>query len=92
MDPKHCSRGEGTVHGNKITGKWPTGREGALTMFLTGDVSPTGDVKMELHSEKFDGSRVATIDLKGTFQSGRLEATGSFRMGRPANLSWHKLL
>jgi class 3 adenylate cyclase len=92
MEPKHCARGQATVHGGKIVGKWATGREGALTMFLVGDISPSGEAKMELHSEKPDGSRVVTIDLKGTFESGRLDATGSFRrIGRPVNLSWHKL-
>jgi hypothetical protein len=26
----------------------------------------------------------------GTLQSGRLDATGTFRMGRTATLNWHK--
>ena len=76
-------------HG-KITGQWPVGHDTGITMFLSGDVSPSGEIKMEMHSEKADGSRVATIDLKGNIQDGQIDSTGSFRMGRTATLNWHK--
>jgi hypothetical protein len=45
---------------------------------------------MEMHTEKSDGSRVITVDLTGSIQDVRLDATGKFRMGRSATLNWHK--
>lgn len=90
-DPARCHRGEATVSDGKITGQWTVGAERDLTMYLTGEVSPSGHVKMELHSEKSDGSRVATIDMKGILLDGRLDASGTFRMGRSATMNWHKI-
>jgi adenylate cyclase len=89
-EPQRCHRAEGTVAAGKITGKWPVGQETGITMFLAGEVSPSGDVKIEMHSEKPDGFRVATIDLTGTLRDGQLDAAGKFRMGRSATLNWHK--
>jgi class 3 adenylate cyclase len=88
-EPRQCYRQVGTVHGNKITGKWTLGHT-EMTMLLAGDISDSGDVKMELHSEKPDGTRVATIMLKGTLLDGKLDAHGSFLMGRRVTLNWHK--
>jgi hypothetical protein len=62
-----------------------------VPVFLVGEISPSGDVKMELHSEKPDGSRLATIDMKGTIKDGEILADGAFLMGRPATLNWHKI-
>ena len=59
-------------------------------MFLAGDVSSAGEVKIEMHSEQADGSRVATIDLTGTVHNGLISAQGSFLRGRSATLEWHK--
>jgi hypothetical protein len=89
-EPVRCYRAEGTVSGRQITGQWMVGREKGITMFLAGDVATSGDVKMEMHSEKADGARLATIDLTGTLHDGLLGASGSFRMGRTATLNWHK--
>jgi class 3 adenylate cyclase len=91
LDPERCARGEGTIHGNKITGDWMTGANLRIPMFLVGEISPSGNVKMELHSEKPDGSRLATIELKGTIKDGDISADGAFLMGRPATLNWHKI-
>jgi class 3 adenylate cyclase len=88
-EPRQCYRQVGTVHGNKITGRWAMGHT-EMTMFLAGNISDSGDVKMELHSEKPDGSRVATIMLQGTLLEGKLDAKGSFLIGRPVTLNWHK--
>jgi class 3 adenylate cyclase len=88
-EPRQCYRQVGTVHGNKITSKWAIGQT-EMTMFLAGDISPSGDVKMELHSEKPDGSRVMTIMLQGTLLDGKLDATGNFLIGRRVTLNWHK--
>jgi len=88
-EPRQCYRQVGTVHGNKITSKWAIGQTG-MTMLLAGDISPSGDVKMEMHSEKPDGTRVATIMLQGVLLDGKLDAKGSFLIGRPVTLNWHK--
>jgi class 3 adenylate cyclase len=89
-EPRQCYREAGTVSGGRITGQWPMGRDTGITMFLAGDITPSGDVTIEMHSVKPDGSRGVTIDLKGTLLDGRLDASGSFRMGRPVTLNWHK--
>ncbi len=85
-----CYRAEGTIRGPKITGQWPMGHDTGTTMFLAGDVAKSGDVKIEMHSEKADGSPVATINLSGTVHDGLLSARGNFLKGRAATLDWHK--
>ena len=59
-------------------------------MYLTGDVTPTGDVTIHMHGERADGSRLAVMDLAGTLQNGRIDARGSFRNGRSVTLNWRK--
>jgi len=90
-EPLRCFHAEGTVAGKRITGKWPGGKDGGITMFLEGDVSDAGTVKMELHSEKADGSRIITVDFYGAIMDNRLDADGKFRMGRGASLTWHRM-
>jgi class 3 adenylate cyclase len=89
-EPVRCFRAQGTISGTKITGQWPVGKETGVTMFLAGDVATSGDVKIEMHSEKADGSRIVTIDLSGTLHDKVLDASGTFRRGRSATLNWHK--
>ncbi|HTZ98813.1 MAG TPA: adenylate/guanylate cyclase domain-containing protein [Candidatus Aquilonibacter sp.] len=88
--PRRCVDREGTLSGEKITGQWLEAPEAHVTMFLTGDVSPSGDVRIEMHSEKPDGTVVVSIDLAGTLHDGLIDASGSFRKGRPATLQWRK--
>jgi class 3 adenylate cyclase len=88
--PKRCVNREGTISGAKITGQWLEAPEAHVTMFLKGDVSPSGDVRIEMHSEKPDGTVVVMIDLAGTLHDGLIDASGSFLNGRPANLQWRK--
>ena len=88
--PARCYHAEGTISGTKITGQWPMGGDMGITMFLIGYAAPSGNVKIEMHSEKADGSRVATIDLTGTVHDGLLSARGSFLNERSAILDWHK--
>ena len=67
------------------------GRENKVNMVLAGDVSAVGDVTIELQEfSAADGSRQATIDFAGTVRGGLMNASGSFRKGRPATLNWHK--
>lgn len=91
-EPSRCFRGSATVAGTHISGKWAQGKDKdkGLTMFLEGDVSSSGAVKMELHNEKPDGSRVITVDFVGAIHDIHLDATGKFRMGRAATLNWHR--
>jgi class 3 adenylate cyclase len=91
LEPSRCFRAEGTITGSKLIGKWVTGPKSNITMFLDGDVSPSGDLKIEMHSENSAGARIATIDLKGRVHERTLIADGTFRMGRPANINWQKI-
>jgi len=88
--PRRCFDREGTIIGKKIAGQWLEAPEAHVTMFLTGDVTPSGDVKIEMHSQKPDGTIVVLIDLEGTLHDGLIDANGSFRRGRQATLKWRK--
>ncbi len=88
--PANCYHAEGTISGAKIAGQWAMHHDQGVTMFLAGDVAPSGDVKIEMHSKKDDGSPVATINLTGTVHNGLISAQGSFLRGRSATLEWHK--
>ena len=88
-DPARCFRAQATISRGRIAGQW-SGRDPGVTMFIVGEVSASGEAKIHMHSEKPDGTRLATIDLAGTLKDGRLDATGSFRNGRTASLNWRK--
>jgi adenylate cyclase len=88
--PANCYHGEGTISGTKIAGQWAMHHDPGVTMFLTGDVAPAGDIKIEMHSKNADGTPLATINLTGTVHNGLLSAQGSFLRGRSATLEWHK--
>jgi class 3 adenylate cyclase/cbb3-type cytochrome oxidase subunit 3 len=88
-DPARCFRAQATISRGRIAGQW-SGRDPGVTMFIVGEVSASGEAKIHMHSEKPDGTRIATIDLAGTLKDGRLDATGSFRNGRTASLNWRK--
>jgi len=89
-EAERCFHGMAIVAGNRISGKWPMGRDTGVTMFLAGDVSPAGDVKMQMHSEKADGSRIITANFTGWIHDNNLDATGKLLMGRGAFLRWHR--
>jgi class 3 adenylate cyclase len=89
--PQRCFPAMGTISGNKIASHWTMGRENKVNMVLAGEVTRSGDVTIELQEfSAADGSRQATIDFAGTVRGGLINASGSFRMGRPATLNWHK--
>jgi Protein kinase domain len=90
LEPEKCHRELGTILGDKLTGQWAVPNEAGVTMFLSGTVSDAGDVKIEMHSQKEDGTPMASIDLAGTISDGVIAATGKFRRGRAANLTWKK--
>ena len=89
-DSENCYSAEGTISGGKINGQWMTGPQKAFTMFLMGSVATSGDIKIEMHSEKPDGTIQSLIDLTGTVHDGLIDASGKFRRGRPATLNWQR--
>ncbi len=74
---------------DQISGEWP-GRIPGVTIYLTGEISRSGEVAIHMHSKRADGSRYAASDLIGTLHDGRIDATGSFVDGRSVSLSWSK--
>jgi class 3 adenylate cyclase/flagellar basal body-associated protein FliL len=87
-DPARCFRAQAVLQKGRFSGQWP-GRPG-VTMYLTGDVTPTGDVTIHMHGKRADGSRGAVMDLAGTLQNGQIDAKGSFLDGRSVTLNWRK--
>jgi len=88
-DPARCFRAQAVLQKDRISGQWP-GRDPGVTVYLAGDVSPTGDVTIHMHGERADGSRLAVMDLAGTLQNGQIDAKGSFLRGRSVTLNWRK--
>jgi class 3 adenylate cyclase len=88
--PGGCYPAKGTISGNNITGQWPMHHEAGVTMFLAGDVGNSGDIRIQMHTEKADSSRGVTINLEGTVHNGKLSAQGHFLNGRDARLDWYK--
>jgi hypothetical protein len=92
-EPRRCYQAVGSITGDKIASQWTMGRENKVNMHLAGDVSKSGDIRIEIEMKSVtDGSRLATIDLTGTVHDGVIDASGSFRKGRPATLNWRKNL
>jgi len=89
-DAARCFHGEGTAAGSKLAGKWPMGKETGVVMNLTGHIAPSGEVEIEMHSKKADGTVLNNIFLTGTIQDGSMTAKGAFQMGRKVTLDWHK--
>jgi class 3 adenylate cyclase len=87
--PERCYEAKGAISAGKISGQWNMGPKKKISAHLAGDVSKSGDVKIEIVQTEPDG-RPATIDFKGTLHDGRITANGTFLMGRSAKLNWHK--
>jgi len=90
-DSARCYRAQGILADGKITGNWP-GRDSRMTMILSGAVSTSGDVTIEIHGERANTPVWwATINLAGRLHDGKLDATGSFTgNGRPVSLNWQR--
>jgi hypothetical protein len=88
-EPARCFAQGAILSQGIISGKWPALNPG-VTMTLTGNVSASGDVKMELHSDNNDGTRQSTADLTGTLHDDRLNATGGFGGGRTVSINWFR--
>jgi len=79
-EPARCCQAEVTIRDRTIVGEW-RGRDG-VAVKVVGEVSTSGEVKMEMHAERMDGSVFGRANLSGTVENGRLEANGSFLNGR----------
>jgi hypothetical protein len=88
-DEARCFRAHATVAGGTIAGKWQ-GHDPGITIVLSGEISPAGETKIEMHGENADGKRTFTINLTGRLHGDRLDATGSFLSGRTASLNWRR--
>jgi len=88
--PQRCYQAKGAVSGSKISGQWPMGPEKKVTALLTGDLTNSGDIKIQIVQSDVNSSRRATINLTGAIRGGLINASGSFLNGRAATLNWHK--
>jgi len=77
-----------TVHNGKISARYPA-RAPNRDVIIAGDVSASGDVKMELNVENNDGVRVITAHLSGTLKNGQLNATGGTAI-RSIDIEWRR--
>src|ERR1039458_1758194 len=55
--PERCYQAKGTISGSRIAGEWPMGPEKKVIARLTGDVSTSGDVKIQILQTDVDTSR-----------------------------------
>ena len=85
-DPARCYRSRAIVRDGRIVGQWD-GRDPGVTVKLAGNVSGTGEVKIEMHAERVDGNVFGRANLSGTVENGRLEAKGSFSSGRTVSFN-----
>jgi class 3 adenylate cyclase len=88
-DNARCFHAQATLHGGRLLGQWASGTTDG-TMLVSGEVAPDGSVKIVMRSESADHTQKYIIDLAGTLRDGKLDATGSFRNGRAASLSWRR--
>jgi hypothetical protein len=77
-----------TVQNGKISARYPA-REPNRDVVIAGDVSASGDVKMELNVENKNGVRLSTAHLSGTLKNGQLNATGGTPV-RTVDIDWHR--
>ncbi len=89
-DAARCFHGEGTAAGSRLSGKWPMGKDSGVVMNLTGNIAPSGEVEIEIHSKSVDGTVLNNIFLTGKILDGLMTANGAFQMGRKVTLDWHK--
>ena len=87
-DPARCFTAQAIVQKGKISGQWPS--HPGVTMYLAGNVSPSGDVMIHMHAKRTDGSHGPIMDLAGTLRDGRLDAKGSWLNGRTVTMNWLK--
>ena len=90
-EPQRCYHAEGRIEDSIISSEWVMGANKKVRAAMAGRVTRSGIVKIQIETYNADdNSRLATITLEGTLRGGLINASGSFRKGRPATLSWHK--
>ena len=88
-DEARCFQAQALLHGGRLLGQWSSGASDG-TMLVSGEVAPDGTVKIVMRSDSADHTQQFIIDLAGTLKDGNLDATGSFRNGRSASLTWRR--
>ena len=84
--PARCFRGQSTVIGGRISGVWPNGVQGALTL-VSGMIGPAGGVTIELRPGAGNHMLRPAL-LYGTLRDGYLNAKGTMVNGRTVSLTW----
>ena len=88
-DQARCFHAQATLHDGRLLGQWASNTTDG-TILVSGEVAPDGSVKIVMRSESADHTRQFIIDLAGTLRDRKLDATGSFRNGRSASLTWRR--
>jgi len=90
-EPQRCYHAQGRIQDSIISSEWVMGANKKVRATMAGRVTRSGVVKIQIETYNADDyTRLATITLAGTLHGGLIEASGGFRNGRAATLSWHK--
>jgi hypothetical protein len=84
----NCFHTEINVDQGKMKRQW-VGRANGFVTNLTGEISASGDVKIEIHTQFADGKAAGVFSLSGKVHDNHLDATGSDPVsGRTATITW----
>ena len=83
-----CYMNVALIREGKISARYPA-RPPNRDVVIAGNVSASGEVKIELNLENNSGVRVSTAHLSGTLKNGQLNATGGFP-ARTVDVKWHR--
>jgi Caspase domain len=84
----NCLHTEINIDQGKMKRQW-VGRANGFVMNLTGEISASGDVKIEIHTQFADGKAASMFNLSGKVHDNHLDATGSNPVsGRTATITW----
>lgn len=92
QEKERCYQAQCRILDGIISSEWVMGPAKKIRAMMAGRVNRSGGVRIEIETHNADDDkRLATITLAGTWEGGLMNATGSFRNGRPATLSFHKI-
>ena len=84
----NCFHTEINIDQGKMKRQWVARSNGFVTN-LSGEVSASGDVKIEIHTQFADGKAAGVFNLSGKVHDNHLDATGSNpNNGRTATVTW----
>jgi len=90
LQPARCYRAQAVLSDGKIVGSWH-GRDPVATVYLNGEISPSGTAHIEIRGEDGDGARLVTMTLAGALRDGHLNAAGTFEgFGRSVTIDWER--